>query len=50
MYHMSLVMCHKSHVMCHMAGVRCQVTGVFIFYKVVRLVGGGSVMNGAYPV
>ena len=30
----SPTMCHMSHVMCH---------------KVVELVGGGSVINGAYP-
>ena len=51
--------------MCHMSGVRCQVSDVFIFIyiyffwgggggggvdKVVKLVTGGSVINGAYPV
>ena len=35
-----------SHVRCQVSGVRCQVSHV----KVVELVGGGSVINGAYPV
>ena len=38
---------------CHMSGVTGQVSH-FLFYffldKVVKLVGGGSVINGAYPV
>ena len=38
--HMSCVTCHMSHVMCHM----------FVLDKVVKLVSGGSVINGAYPV
>ena len=43
-----------------MSGVRCQVSGVrcgfffffFFFFmkKMVEIVGGGSVINGAYPV
>ena len=51
---------HLSHIRCPVSGVRCQVSGVrckvsFYFYffssdKVVELVGGGSVINGAYPV
>ena len=32
-----------------MSGVRCQVSGVKVD-KVVKLVRGGSVINGAYPV
>ena len=37
---------HVAHVMCHkLLGVRCN----FFFYKVVELVGGGSVINGATP-
>ena len=46
------VMCHVSHVRCHVSGVRCQVSNIIIIsfvYKVVELVGGGSVINGAYP-
>ena len=47
------VRCQVSCVMCHMSGVRCYISGVFgVFFsdKVVELVGGGSVNNGAYPV
>ena len=45
-------MCHVSHVMCHMSCVTChlwRVTYLFFFLsdKVVKLVGGGSVINGA---
>ena len=40
--HMSYVTCHVSHVMCHMSHL--------VLDKVVELVGGGSVINGAYPV
>ena len=52
---MSCVMCHVSCVMCHVSCVRCQVTDVTIFFfmggdKEVEQVGGGSVINGAYPV
>ena len=43
---------HVSHVMCLMLGVRWQVPCVFFyfFYKVVKLVGGGPVINWAYTV
>ena len=40
----------------HMSRVMCQVSSVtllffsFLLDKVVELVGGGSVINGAYPV
>ena len=47
-------------VTCHVSGVRCQVSDfsccdshfldLFVSDKVVELVGGGSVINGAYPV
>ena len=40
-------------VTCHVSCVRCQVSGVtcpFFMEKVVEPVGGGSVINGAYPV
>ena len=47
-------MCHMSRVTCKMSGVRCQVSLLFFFflfyYKMVELVDGGSVINGAYPV
>ena len=50
-------MCYMSGVKCQVSGVRCQVSGVrwpvsgvtIFFYKLVELVGGGSVINGAYP-
>ena len=38
---MSRVTCHMSHVTCHF---------FFFLDKVVELIGGGSVINGAYPV
>ena len=49
---MSGVRCHVSGVRYQVSGVRCQMSGdfFFYFYKVVGLVGGGSVINGAYPV
>ena len=58
MCHVSCVMCLVSHVMCHLSGVRCHLSYVnfkkksFIKKrdKVVELVGGGSVIKGAYPV
>ena len=45
-------MCHVSHITCHMSHVVCHMSHVvflyiYIFYKVVRLVGGGSVINRA---
>ena len=40
--HVSPVTCHVSHVICHMSHI-------FFFYKLVKLVGGGSVINGANP-
>ena len=39
----------SSPTTCHISGVRCHLF-YFIFYKVVRLVVGGSVINVAYPV
>ena len=36
---MSRVTCHVSHVII-----------IIFFYKAVKLIGGGSVINGAYPV
>ena len=46
-YHVSCVMCQVSHVMCHMSHVNF----FLIFFQdiVVKLVGGGSVINGATP-
>ena len=40
-YQMSHVTCHMSRVTCHVSHVK----GIF-FYKVVKLVNGGSVING----
>ena len=62
MCHMSCVTCHMSGVRCQVSLVRCQISCVkcnflfcfFIFikknYKVVEIVGGGFVINDAYPV
>ena len=59
MCHVSCVMCHVSCVMCHVSRVTCHVSHItcqdflFLFFfsdKVVKLIGGGSVINGAYPV
>ena len=48
---MSGVRCQVSGVRCQVSGVRCQVIFLdFFFYKLLELVGGGSVINGAYPV
>ena len=47
------VMCHMSRVMCQVSGVRGHVSHVtnvtcqIFFYKVVKLFGGGSFINGA---
>ena len=65
MCHVSHVMCHMSRVTCHMSHVKCQKKKKKKkimrkkkkknilqkkLDKVVELVGGGSVINGAYPV
>ena len=39
-----------SHVMCKVSGVRLDISFVVVVDKVVELVGGGFVINGAYPV
>ena len=60
-YHMSHVICQVSGVTCHVSGVLCHVSHCFcvcvcvcVFWgwgdKVLELVGGGSVINGAYTV
>ena len=46
------VTCHLSYVMCH---VMCHMSHYFSFfllllYKEVKVIGGGSVINGVYPV
>ena len=41
-------MCHVSHVTCHTSCVTCQVFCLFVCFlkeKIVKLVGGGSVIN-----
>ena len=53
--HMSYVICHMSTVMCHMSCVTCPIYFVIFIYffyldKVVKLIRGVSVINGAYPV
>ena len=51
MCHVSHVTCHMSHVTCHMSCVTCHIYLYFLFFldKAVMLIGGGSVINGAYP-
>ena len=42
--------CHKSGVTCHVSCVTCKIFFYFLFfYKTVKLVRGGSVINGATP-
>ena len=52
--HVSCVTCHLSQVTCHMSPITCHlkkyITILFFWEKVVRLVGVGYVINGAYPV
>ena len=59
MCHVSCVTCHMSHITCHVSPVTCKNKKNYVFIekkgrtkldKGVELVGGGSVMNGAYPV
>ena len=45
---MLLVRCHVSGVTCHVSHVRCHLKKKN--YNMVELVGGGSGINGAYPV
>ena len=48
--HMSGVTGHMTNVTYHMTGVRCHMSCYIFVDKVVELVGGRSVINGAYPV
>ena len=48
LHHASLVTGHMSLVTCHVTCVWCQVSH-FLFGKGMELVGGGSVINRAYP-
>ena len=43
-FHLSYVTCHVSHVKCHILFI------YIFFYKVVKLLGGGSIINEADPV
>ena len=47
---MSLVTCQVSGVTCHMSTKKIKKIKIKKIDKVVELVGGGSVINGAYPV
>ena len=47
--HMLPVTCHLSCVTCHLSNVKIYIHFLYLFNKVVELVGGGSVINGAYP-
>ena len=52
--HVSHVMYHMSHVTRHMSRVTCHMSQFFLLFlssleKVVKLVGGGFVINGATP-
>ena len=40
------VMCHVSHVTCHVSHVTCHNFFLLFSDKVVKLIGGGSVING----
>ena len=42
--------CDVSHVKSSVSDVKCHNVFLFFNYKVVELVGVGSVINGAYPV
>ena len=43
------VTCHVTHVMCHMSYVTCNIFFIYFFCRLVKLVGGESVINGVYP-
>ena len=47
--HVSSVTCHMSHVMCHMSLFYHLFISTFLD-KVVKLIGRGAGINGAYPV
>ena len=50
---LSHFMCYLSHIKCHMSHVTRPISTFFFFsffYKVVKIVGWGSVINWAYPV
>ena len=43
------ITCHVSHVTCHVSPVTCHMSHFFLSWKVVKLIGGGFVINKAYP-
>ena len=44
------VTCYISHVTCYMSCVMCPVSYIYIYFdKVMKLIGGGSVINGPTP-
>ena len=43
-------MYHMSRATCFISGVRCILFFIFFFKEVFELVGGGPVINRAYPV
>ena len=46
-FHVSCVKCHESRVVCHISCVTCHILlSFFALDKVVKLVSGGSVING----
>ena len=47
---MSKVMCHMTHDTYHVSFVTGHIIYFISFYKVVDLVGGGSIINEANPV
>ena len=48
--HLWHVLCHMSQVTCHMLLTFTLFSFLFLFYKEVKLIGGRSVINGAYHV
>ena len=48
--HVSRVTCHMSHVTCHLIFLKFNFILIFFLDKVVKLIVGGSIINGAYPV
>ena len=48
-FHVSCVTCHVSSVKCHLSSVKCHFLLLIFVGIVVKLVGGGSDVNGATP-
>ena len=49
MCHVYHVMSHMSHVMCPISHVTCHMSCFFFFDKLLKLIGGGFVINGDTP-